>query len=336
MSRGLKLKQAIGKLTGFHLLPSLLQEKTVVFTFHRVLPKAKFDGLRFQSNLAVSDQGFERFLQNISENFDVIPLSHFIQQQSSGEKINSRPQAIITFDDGWVDNYDYAFPLLQQYRLPASIFLCTDYMETEQSFWWQDIGEVLSSEDLSNSDKERIQSLITHYFSGDPISSLNCFTKTDQFIEILKRDHYDRVPDFSRALFSCSGYQPTNLCLSWQQCKTMSDNGVEFGSHTCSHPRLSLLSPTDLNHQMLSSKSKLQAHDINYVDALCYPYGDYSKQVQQRAAQVYSMAFTTDNGVTRIHPENPHGIPRVHVCEKVATYPNQLNYRILRALWGTS
>ncbi len=332
------LKQSLGALAGFWLHTQGLKGQTLVFTFHRVLPLAEFNACQFQRSLVVSDRSFEIFLRYISAHFDVITMSRFIETRNDllghhprGQ--NARPQALITFDDGWRDNYDVALPLLTKYALPATVFLSTDYIESDLGFWWQTLGDFLSSSRFDKNTQDALKKIIADILQTDRVVP-DCFSDSEHFIETLKRDHYTKIAPLTAALFEHRHSQAKNLCLTWAHCETMSRHGIEFGSHTCGHPRLSLLSPEARDHELRESKHCLTQHRLNYVNALCYPYGDYDKKTQQQAAEFYHMGFSTRAGLIKGPDTNWFSLPRIHVSDELAKEPSRLNYRILRAAWS--
>jgi len=109
----------------------------LVLTYHRIS-----DELDIQDPLKVSMENFEKQILFLKENYSII----------SGEQLadiitNKRlfpPKAcLITFDDGWRDNYTHAFPILKRYRVPAIIFISTDYIGTDKMFWHEKLKKIL-------------------------------------------------------------------------------------------------------------------------------------------------------------------------------------------------
>lgn len=332
------LKQTLGALIGFWLHAQGLKGQTLVFTFHRVLPLAEFNACKFQRSLVVSDRSFEVFLRYLCAHFDVITMSRFIEERNNpsdhhSRGRNTRPQALITFDDGWRDNYDVALPLLTKYALPATVFLSTDYVESDLGFWWQTLGDFLTSNRFDKGTQDALKKIIVDILQTDR-NIPDCFTESEHFIETLKRDHYTQIAALTAALFEHTHHQTQNLCLNWTHCESMSQQGIEFGSHTCSHPRLSLLSPEARERELRESKRCITQQRLKYVNALCYPYGDHDKKTQQQAAEFYHMGFSTRLGLVKSPNTNWFSLPRIHVSDKLAKEPNRLNYRILRAAWS--
>lgn len=324
------IKESLGKCAGFWLHQHRLKGKTVVFTFHRVLPLADFESCHFQRSLVVSDRAFDSFLNNLRQHFEVLAMSDFLKQDRAAPAKNSRPQALITFDDGWRDNHDVALPLLRRYDLPATIFLSTDFIGSDSGFWWQNLGDYLSTTDFNENKRRAIKALIDQHVPNHRLP--DCFSERDRFIELLKSDYYPYIASLSQALFDYSHYQTRDLCLSWQQCEQMSKQGIEFGSHSCSHPRLSLLSTEQLQHELAESRRCIMQQPLNYVDVICYPYGDQNQATQTQAASLYKMGVGTGGGIIDYRQTNWFNLPRIHVSEMLAASANALDFRIFRAL----
>ena len=80
----------------------------------------------------VTPEEFEKQLQYIKENYKVISLEEAVEYiQTDIEKISG--SIVITFDDGYSDNYRYAYPLLKKYNFPATIFLVSDFINSDSS-----------------------------------------------------------------------------------------------------------------------------------------------------------------------------------------------------------
>jgi peptidoglycan/xylan/chitin deacetylase (PgdA/CDA1 family) len=132
------------------------------------------------------------------------------------DKGGSAPEnaVVITFDDGYRNNYDEAFPVLKEFGFKAVIYLVVNALERGENFW------------------------------HDPSSEV-------------------RIP-----------------MLSWKQVEEMRDYGIEFGSHTMNHPRLSRLNPAKVRDELAESRDSLR-EKLGYAPiAFANPYGDASDDPQ--------------------------------------------------------
>lgn len=77
-------------------------------------------------------------------NYNVVPLTALVEMIARKQAIPARTVAI-TFDDGYKDNYRYAFPVLKKYNLPATIFVIIDEIGRSDRLSWQEIKEMLAS-----------------------------------------------------------------------------------------------------------------------------------------------------------------------------------------------
>jgi peptidoglycan/xylan/chitin deacetylase (PgdA/CDA1 family) len=123
------LKSAIG-LTVFASCLSgvLLRNTAVVVAFHRVRNTARAEGL------TVSVPAFERYCQFFKDYFQVVPLREIVSRLERGQRLNR--ELAITFDDGYLDNFENAAPVLERLSLPATFFVVSQWMGTDVVPWW--------------------------------------------------------------------------------------------------------------------------------------------------------------------------------------------------------
>ncbi len=139
------IKQLLKRTSGWLYLNSpvgrtQLQGAGVILMLHRVLADDAAADLPHRNELCVGPKAFEHLLAWLKKHFDCVPLMEILHP---GKVRSDRPKITLTFDDGWRDNAVNAYPLLQKYQVPASIFLSTDFIGSRQRFWWESIGETL-------------------------------------------------------------------------------------------------------------------------------------------------------------------------------------------------
>jgi peptidoglycan/xylan/chitin deacetylase (PgdA/CDA1 family) len=133
------LKQTVKRLVGQGLFSSrldaiLLRSTALVVSFHRV-----HDNADASDGLTVSRKTFERYCRFFQRRFRVVSLPELVRKLESGRTPNR--ELVITFDDGYRDNFENAMPVLEKLSLPASFFVITQWIGTDiVPFWDQQRG----------------------------------------------------------------------------------------------------------------------------------------------------------------------------------------------------
>ncbi len=102
-----------------------MKDRGVVLMYHRVLPDAPHRDV--DPGMFVTASAFEHHLRLLRSRYELVTIDAF-GEWMAGQRQLTRPPCAITFDDGWRDNYDVAFPLLQRYNATATVFLVTSWI----------------------------------------------------------------------------------------------------------------------------------------------------------------------------------------------------------------
>lgn len=242
----------------------------VILAYHRVMPRAKENDV-FR-DLLVEPDYFERQIAYLVHNYEVVSLTSFIESLTSRNK-PGKPRAVITFDDAYADNYEYAYPVLRKYNLPATIFVPTAFIETGKSFWWDALAGMLNSAKVNHLD---------FLYQG---RRLNLILAKDGSIEkafhslarLFKRSDDKEKERFLNSLSDNLGVKTHTLSsktLSWDRIKEMSRHGITFGAHTHTHCAVSCLAPDRINEELFRPKEILESHLAQEVNFFAYPYGE--------------------------------------------------------------
>jgi len=101
-----------------------------IVLFHRVNNEYRGD------TLTVSTSAFAAYLRLFKAYFDLIPLDEFVTLVGNGSALEGTLS--ITFDDGYLDNYEHAAPLLERYKIPCTFFVTTEFVESQALPWWDE------------------------------------------------------------------------------------------------------------------------------------------------------------------------------------------------------
>ncbi|KZY42064.1 hypothetical protein A3732_17020, partial [Oleiphilus sp. HI0050] len=255
----------------FRLIGILQSRSLVIFNYHRIYNPpldTPFDKGVYEHSV----EEFEIQLKLISKHFDVISEQDLIDSITSNS-FPSKRTALITFDDGYVDNYTIARPLLKQYKLPAIYFIPTLPIENRKLGWWD-----LSSYLISQSKKSNIN------IGNQSFPITNAHEKASSIQAALARfklTPYEHTKDLIEGLSnSCEVALPSieeqsAQWMSWEQIKSLPEDNVAIGSHTHSHRVLATLDEQTQFQELKESKEILEEKVGRTVQSFSYPVGGY-------------------------------------------------------------
>jgi peptidoglycan/xylan/chitin deacetylase (PgdA/CDA1 family) len=243
---------------------------------------------------------FEQQMQFLKECYQVFPLTELVECSQRGD-VPDRAVAI-TFDDGYSDNYEFAFPILKKYQLPATVFVATGVIETGERLWHDRIFDAFR---FATAQRARQESAEDRYRELQ-----SALARARHLYGENQREWVHDVEDRLEPRFP-SGY--THQMLSWEQIREMNSAGIEFGSHTVNHPILSRLPHHELMKELQESKEQLEGYLDTPVVSFAYPNGkplDYNDGVKAALKECgYSYAVTTSRGFNRPY-EDPFELKR--------------------------
>lgn len=276
--------------------PHLRTRRTTPFQillYHRVLPSEDPFAI---DPISLTD--FEKQIRVLSENFRIIGLPQLLDEIET--EAVEKGTICITFDDGYRDNYEYAFPVLQKYRIPATIFLATKFIGTNNVLWPDQILSAIRQSTVTRFEFADAGILATA-FESIPVRKQVAVT----LLEWLK--HFspaDRDCHINRILDHCKVERATGdqrLMLNWDEIRQMCATGISFGAHTRTHPILSSLSDVAKRNEIVGSKRVVEAAIGVKVDIFAYPNGkpaDYDHSCKQILRQEgFRCALTTNSGL---------------------------------------
>jgi FkbM family methyltransferase len=307
---------AIVKIPTVHT-PSFSADKKTVMSFatplillyHRVAD----DPLDSQL-LAVSPYNFEAHLKELSENYRVISLYDLIQEIT---QYQLNPDTIaLTFDDGYLDNLINAVPLLEKYKLHASIFVTSGMVGSEHEFWWDALERVFLT------GRALPVSLEIIHQNGAKVWDLKTaqgrLKAYDELCAILRSDSFQDIQQSIRDLFEWAGVESagriSHRVVNQEQLKKLAESPfIEIGSHTVTHARLSILPPEKQRWEIQESKIQLEAIIHKPVRLFSYPYGTQADFTQETVRLVMEASYVA--GIANIQgniipPVNLNAIPR--------------------------
>jgi peptidoglycan/xylan/chitin deacetylase (PgdA/CDA1 family) len=239
---------------------------------------------------------FEQQMRFLSRCYRVMDLEELTQRSLTGS-VPARAVAI-TFDDGYVDNYEYAFPILKKYGLTATIFVATGVTGTANLLWHD---RVFDSFRFTSKERARLSLVDLPELSLDsPQARQHSLDITLAKAKTLWGEERSRfVDEIEQALQPSLPSEPPRM-LNWNQIREMHRAGISFGSHTVTHPILSLLPAAELTKELRESRRRLGEALETPIHTFAYPNGqsaDFNHRTKIALKECgYKCAVTTVRG----------------------------------------
>jgi len=289
-----------------------------VLGLHRVLSEEEASRTDSLAGMVMREATFARMLEFLTRNFRVVSMQTFLEGAENAWS-DSRPWCLLTFDDGWRDNYTTAFPLLREFQVPATIFLVTGMIGTEEVFWVERLTEAWRNPMR----RSGMESIIAEILPGQKEGPE---TRLEEFIECLKhRPADDRARLLERLLPPGQPSEPpsgVDGMMTWEEAAELRRHGVEMGAHTVTHPLLTYEEAATARQELRLSKKTLEEKLAVPVRAFAYPNGDFNDAVRKEVERAgFQCAFTTQRGWYR-RGDDLFAVPRIMIHEKRVTGMN--------------
>jgi len=239
---------------------------TVVLMYHSVSPVER-EGLQ-DASMTVSAASFEEQMSFLSRRRKVISLDTLVRQLEKG-RCADPGTVVVTFDDGYLDNYEVAAPILQRYALPATLFIATGHIERAENMWIDDLccnfkrrtQQRLAIADASFDLSVPGERDCAYHFAAGVLLQASIPARN----ELMGAIEAQLSPD-------CP---PMRLMMNWDEVRELRKRfpNITIGSHTRNHLDLST-APSDAVVTELSRAHEDIRSELGIdVDQFAFPYG---------------------------------------------------------------
>jgi peptidoglycan/xylan/chitin deacetylase (PgdA/CDA1 family) len=297
----------------------LWAKSLTVVNYHRIDDPYRKDFDSFKPNVSATPDDFNHQMDYLAKWFNVVSMQDVVQWLD-GQKQLPPYAALITFDDGYLDNYLSAYPILRQHNFPALIFLTTEHIGTDAPFYWD-----MAAYCFHHTKRDQLT------FPDGRVEPWSNQEQLDQvskkWIELMKTypqaaklAYVQQLPEILDVSVPQGYFQ--KLMMNWDQVRDMRKGGIEFGAHTMRHPILTRISLDEVRAEVEGSKSRIEKELGEPVLSFAYPNGqssDVNEPIEKIVADSGIRAgFTLLNGPS-LQGEvkrNPYAIRRIFISYK--------------------
>ncbi len=308
-----------GALTALHvtgadrLLAPLTGGVGVIFMLHSVRPArdAAFGPNRI---LEITPEFLEATISLVkSRGFDVLSLDDVHARLREGDF--DRPFACFTFDDGYRDNRNYAYPIFRKHGLPFAIYVPTDFPDGKGDLWWIKLEMLIAAIDALSA---RIDGVAEHLETRTPDQKDEAFARIYWWLRSIPEVEARR---FVTELCEQYGVDTHNLCrdliMGWDELRDLArDPLVTIGAHTRRHLALAKLTLSEARLEMEESVRRLERELARPIRHFSFPYGDETSAGEREFELARELgldtAVTTRKGlIHERHALSTTGLPRL-------------------------
>lgn len=291
-------------------------KRLTVLLYHRVADIHGEAFAEYKPTVSAAPARFAAQMAFVRAHFNPITADALVKSLQGEITLPRRP-LLVTFDDGYRDNFDVAFPILQRYGVPALFFLATDYIGEDRAFDW-DLAAYAFHATVKTEARLPLTGL-RHWSDRESKERVMY-----EWVRSMLRQPGQPRAEAVAALPAALGIRIpkgafAHLCLGWDQVRQMLAAGMAFGSHTRSHRVLDRLQSEETRAEIGESRRRIQTETGRTVSAFAYPNGVFNPVLEAAAQQAgYQIAFSTHQGPVlfgRVQAR-PFAIARIPISQK--------------------
>lgn len=281
---------------------------------HRVIPDSGRTRIHNHLSLEISPEHLENIILYFKKrNYEFISLD-VISDWLVENKETDKRFVIFTFDDGYRDNLEYAWPVLRKHGVPFTIYITNSFPEKHALLWWYILEDLILN----------VTCIDYSFITGRVKQSCSGIRAKEKAFNAV-RNHILRMNDENLSVdlerfFSDYGfdvnYLSNELTLSWDNISELAkDPLVSIGSHTLNHYNLMNLTDEKAWSEITESKRIIESQISRRVLHFCYPLGKYGKREQEMVRRSGFRTATTIKtaNIFTDHSEHLFSLPRIQV-----------------------
>ena len=282
--------------------------------------------------IMTTPEHFQQHMEHIQRNYRPMRLTELVTVLV--QDMLPRKGIVVTFDDGYIDNYTFAYPILERFQIPATIFITSGYVGSNREYWWDELERIIFT-------PEHLPEKLKTSIDGEYIELLLPTTSREQrklthkamhaFLRNLRSEDRDKMLS---SLAEWAGVENNGRqeyrSMNADEIVGLSKSGViDIGAHTITHPVLAALSAEEQSDEIVGSQKKLESILGRSVNTIAFPYGntgDFTPQTLEIVRQAgFKAACTTVSG-TVTNGKDPLALPRRAVGDwDLATFERRLD-----------
>lgn len=287
-----------------------------VLAYHRVLESAEPQDFSFDPELiSASAEAFREQMRHLKAHFVPMRFDEVLDHQQRGVPLPAGA-VLVTFDDGYDDNYRHAYPLLREAGLSAMFFVSTGHIDSGQPYLYDWLVHMLSVTPAMALDlpELRLQAAVPAGLSARRALAAHVLDRMKTLDADAQRALVERLADeWALPIRSHPDCRP----MDWDMLREMRAGGMEIGSHGVHHNMLAKLPAARMRGEVFASKARLEAELAAPADVISYPVGGHDAYDAAVVAAVrdagYRVACSYVAGAQPLPPRERYGLRRIPV-----------------------
>ncbi len=284
--------------------------------FHRVRPAPDLNSFVPNRSLEVTPDYFESVVKLLLDGgYQIVDMSEALRRVAAGDK--SRRFAVLTFDDGYRDNYEFALPICRKYGVPMVVYITTGLIDRISTAWWLGLEQVLRANQRIAFD---FDGKGYAFETGDNDARREAFIGVSNLMRSLSLADQERLAAHLATHFAIDFRALTDEAfMDWNEVRDMAGSGLaEIGGHTIHHPQLASL-PADKASVEMRTGADILAEKLGQpVRHFAYPFGGRVDAGVREFALAGKLGFDTavtgrQGNLMPEHGAHVHALPRLTV-----------------------
>ncbi len=268
-----------------------------IVLYHGVAPEVE-NGIYNYRGKFIRPDVFERQVAYMKKHYTILPVDEALRRLDDGTLPDYA--LAITFDDGYRNFYEHAYPVLKASHTPATMYLATDFVCRNVPLWVDRLEFVMGTGAGSFTERTARDAR-----TRDHLKSVSPDVREAALVALEK--------DAGTSLSSFDGERAVYAPLTRAEIIELAENGITFGAHTKSHPILARQSSTQQRDEILGSKSDIESIGVPVSLVFAYPNGqsdDWNSDTERiLETSGFTHALTTHEGANT-HHSHPYRIRR--------------------------